>query len=184
VLSIRTGGPSMPTAVDTKFLIGATGVLCLKLYLTLLIQGGKRFAAGTRPPEDQILKSLNPTKQRQAFGVFDEAAEAKKSDDKSTSGLREKPSARAVEADIRWERIVRNDLENIPIGLLTAWAAVNSGGSVAVNAGAIAAFTVFRILHTIAYVKQLQPHRGILWFGGVLSVFTLVGNSFYGLSKL
>ncbi|CAK4708031.1 hypothetical protein AeMF1_006537 [Aphanomyces euteiches] len=171
----------MSTGLDTKVLVGATGVLAIKLYATLMIQGGKRFAAGTRPPEDQIFKQLNPKGQLQAYGVFDEAADAKKDDDKKAP----KPSVRAIQADIRWERIVRNDLENIPIGLFAAWAAVNSGGNVIVNVGAISAFTLFRILHTIAYAKELQPHRSLLWFGGVFSVLTLVGNSAFGLiSKL
>ncbi|KAG9414820.1 hypothetical protein AC1031_008236 [Aphanomyces cochlioides] len=159
----------MSTGLDTKVLVGATGVLAIKLYATLMIQGSKRFAAGTRPPEDQVLTKFNPTNQPQAYGVFDEAADAKK------------PSIHAVQVDIRWERIVRNDLENIPIGLLTSWAAVNSGGNIAVNVGAISAFTLFRILHTIAYAKELQPHRARFWGIGVLSVLTLIGSIAFGL---
>ncbi|CAK4077074.1 unnamed protein product [Aphanomyces euteiches] len=169
----------MSKGLDTKVLVGATGVLAIKLYATLMIQGSKRFAAGTRPPEDQILTKFNPTNQRQAYGIFDEAADAKKNDDKKAINAR--PSVHAVQVDIRWDRIVRNDLENIPIGLLTAWAAVNSGGNVAVNVGAISAFTLFRILHTIAYAKELQPHRARFWSIGVLSVLTLIGNSAFGL---
>ncbi|KAF0683275.1 Aste57867_24707 [Aphanomyces stellatus] len=180
---------TISASYDTKALIAATGILAIKLYMTLMIQGGKRFHAGTRPPEDKMFKGLNPKKQRQTFGVFVEGADAKKDDDAASSGdkkdakaIQEKPSARAIQADIRWERIVRNDLENIPIGLFAAWAAVHSGGSALVNSGAIALFTVARILHTISYAKELQPHRGIFWGIGVLCVLTLVANSFYGLA--
>ncbi|KAF0683277.1 Aste57867_24709 [Aphanomyces stellatus] len=158
-------------AVDTKVLIACTGVLAIKLYATLFIQGGKRFAAGTRPPEDQGISDRRHGGKAQTFGL----AKTDEKDDTKTA------PAEAIQADIRWERIVRNDLENIPIGLLVAWGAVNSGGNAIVNSAAIGSFTFFRVLHTYAYAHERQPHRALFWFGGVLSVVVLVGNSTHGL---
>ncbi|OQR88553.1 hypothetical protein THRCLA_10247 [Thraustotheca clavata] len=164
---------------DLKVLIACTGVLAIKFYASTFIQGGKRFAAGTRPPEDQSL-SLNKKNQKQSFGVRD--PNAKDEDDENTKKpVRVQPPARAIEEDLRWERLVRNDLENIPIGLLISWAAVNSGGNPLVNSGAIIVFTVSRVAHTIAYAKGVQPHRAIAWTAGVLSTLVLVGNSIHGI---
>ncbi|CAK4082879.1 unnamed protein product [Aphanomyces euteiches] len=148
---------------QTKVLVGSTAVLYAKYLVTLSIQGSKRFAAGTRPPEDKIFKSLNPTQATQTFGLQPAASTA------------------AAEADVRWQRIVRNDLENIPLGLLVAWAAVNSGGNELVNSVAIGTFTGARLFHTYAYANGLQPHRGYAWTLGVLSVSVLALNSIYGI---
>ena len=63
------------------------------------LPGGKRFPAGSRPPEDFKL-SLNKKKTPQNF--------------QSTSS---DVSERARQAEQRWLRIVQNDLENIPFGL-------------------------------------------------------------------
>ncbi|KAF0717942.1 Aste57867_2004 [Aphanomyces stellatus] len=151
---------------QTKVLVASTAVLYTKFVATVAVQGGKRFAAGTRPPEDRIFKSLNPTKTPQSFGLNAAAA----------------VNAAAAEEDVRWQRIVRNDLENIPMGLLVAWAAVNSGGSEVVNCAAIGAFTVARLFHTYAYAQALQPHRGYAWGLGTFSVLVLATNSLYGLA--
>lgn len=167
---------------DTKVLIACSAILTVKFYISTMIQGGKRFAAGTRPPEDQILTNLNPKNQKQSFGVRQET-EAKTDDDSKTKKpLNLTPSDRAIEADLRWERLVRNDLENIPIGLLSAWAAVNSGGNPVVNSAAIVIFTVGRIAHTFAYANGLQPHRAYAWMAGVFGTLMLIGNSIAGIA--
>ncbi|OQR90357.1 hypothetical protein ACHHYP_05607 [Achlya hypogyna] len=165
---------------DTKVLIAATAVLTVKFYISTMIQGGKRFAAGTRPPEDQILTDFNPKNQKQSFGLRDPNAKAEEDDAKKP--LKLTPSARAIEADLRWERLVRNDLENIPIGLLAAWAAVNSGGNPLVNSAAIVIFTIGRVAHTFAYANSLQPHRAYAWMAGVFGIMVLVGNSVVGIA--
>ncbi|EQC40352.1 hypothetical protein SDRG_02253 [Saprolegnia diclina VS20] len=147
----------------SKAWVASSVVLYTKCLVTTAIQGGKRFAAGSRPPEDKILTQFNPTKQAQ---TFDTAA----------------ATAAAREQDIRWERIVRNDLENIPIGLLVAWGAVQSGGVEAVTTGALGAFTAARVYHTYAYAHGLQPHRGNAWMVGTAAVLVMALNSLYGLA--
>ncbi|OQR95843.1 hypothetical protein THRCLA_07520 [Thraustotheca clavata] len=152
-------------SLATKAWITSTAVLYAKFIFTSTIQGGKRFAAGTRPPEDKIFKQYNKTNQLQSFGV-------------EKTGV----NAAALEEDIRWQRIVRNDLENIPIGLLVAWGAVQSGGFEAVTTSAIATFTAARLFHTYAYANGLQPHRGYAWALGAASVGVLALNSLYGVT--
>ncbi|KDO25539.1 hypothetical protein SPRG_20662 [Saprolegnia parasitica CBS 223.65] len=149
----------------SKAWVASSVVLYTKCLLTTAIQGGKRFAAGSRPPEDKIFKQFNPTKQAQTFGVDTAAA-----------------TTAAREQDIRWERIVRNDLENIPIGLIVAWGAVQSGGVEAVTTCALGTFTAARVYHTYAYAQGLQPHRGNAWMVGTAAVLVMALNSLYGLA--
>ncbi|KAF0775568.1 hypothetical protein AaE_000732 [Aphanomyces astaci] len=147
----------------TKVLVASTAVLYAKFLVTTTIQGSKRFVTGTRPPEDQLLKGVPATKT--AFGFNGGGAS----------------SAAATEADLRWQRIVQNDLENIPLGLLVAWSAVHSGGSELVNIAAIGTFTAARVYHTYAFAKGLQPHRSRAWVLGTAGVLALALNSLYGI---
>lgn len=49
-----------------------SAALLLKFLLTLLIQGGKKFPAGTRPPEDVSFKALaRGTPQNYGLQVLD-----------------------------------------------------------------------------------------------------------------
>ncbi|RHY69012.1 hypothetical protein DYB38_008008 [Aphanomyces astaci] len=143
---------------QTKVLVASTAVLYAKFLVTTTIQGSKRFVTGTRPPEDQLLKGVPATKT--AFGFNAGGAS----------------SAAATEADLRWQRIVQNDLENIPLGLLVAWSAVHSGGSELVNIAAIGTFTAARVYHTYAFAKGLQPHRSRAWVLGTAGVLALALN--------
>ena len=78
---------------DSKTFAICTFFLIVKWYATLSIQGKKRFAAGSRPPEDNSLPVPDQSQKNNFVG----------------SGNEE---------DIRWQRIVSNDLENIPLGLI------------------------------------------------------------------
>lgn len=73
-----------------------TFVLYVKFLLTLVIQGGKRFKAGSRPPEDCAFKAL-AGETIQTFGM-------------NTSATPSAEDEEAKKADIRWARIVMNDL--------------------------------------------------------------------------
>lgn len=71
-------------------------------------------------------------------------------------------------------RIQRNDLENIPlffaIGLVYALLGASSFGATVY----FWVFTMARILHTLAYIRNMQPARAICWGIGVLC---LIGMS-------
>ncbi|KAJ3412227.1 hypothetical protein HDV05_001087 [Chytridiales sp. JEL 0842] len=146
----------------------ATFTLLVKCVVTSTLQGGKRFAAGTRPPEDSKLglnKILGKGKQ-QSYGL-NEATDDEK-------------IKKAKMLDIRWQRMVLNDLENIPIGLLAAWAASLTAKYPKLHAVLVLAFAGLRIGHTISYANELQPHRAIFWFGAVVAAFGMAANGFVG----
>eukprot|EP00906_Rhabdomonas_costata_P023578 RCo033916 len=95
-----------------KITLGATIALTAKFFATTCIQGGTRFKTGTRPPEDSKL-SLAQTMGKgvtQNYGLGSG----------TSSSIAEK--YRLEEA--RWLRIVQNDLENLPLGLVAAWVGV------------------------------------------------------------
>lgn len=147
-----------------KVTMVCTLVLFLKLFVTTLIQGGKRFAGGTRPPEDNKLSLAKKHKVKQSYGMVDADTVKQKH----------------VEADIRWQRIVHNDLENVLIGLILAWASLMSPYSVLVHCIATIVFTVARVIHTYAYANEKQPHRAFWWFMACLGMMAMAINGTMG----
>ena len=146
----------------------ATLCLTLKWYLTLMLQGKSRVKAGSRPPEDMALFGARGGKQSldgsQKFAGQENGAKAR----------------HCKEAELRWLRIVSNDIENIPIGLLLMWAGTIAAGSPLVHTAAIALFCCSRVAHTIAYALKLQPHRALAWFGGVVGNVVMAVNILVG----
>lgn len=108
-------------------------------------------------------------------------------DGRTTKAYQETPTpdqTAAIASEQRWNRIVMNDLENLPIGLIVAWASYISCTSQKSNTGVFVAHDVLvllflagRLLHTVAYAKGLQPWRTIGHFVAILAVgcLTIVG---------
>ncbi len=71
-------------------------------------------------------------------------------------------------------RIQRNDLENIPLFFAIGLVYVLLGASPLGATAYFWTFTIARILHTLAYIRNMQPARAICWGIGVLS---LIGMS-------
>jgi uncharacterized MAPEG superfamily protein len=127
-----------------------TVILWLKVLYSNVILGGAKMKAGKRAPEDTYQSSSDKVKPE------------------------------AIAAVDRCQRIVNNDLENIPYGLITAWAAIFSIGKAVASGGSsdyytahavlIIAFAVSRIAHTMTYAMALSYARSIAWVLGVLSV--------------
>ncbi|CAK4249171.1 unnamed protein product [Aphanomyces euteiches] len=96
---------------DHKFAVHAamagTAVLLVKHVVTGFFGAAAKFKAGSRAPEDT-------PDGKQSFGVADA--------DPKDETLK---AAKLVE--MRWNRITMNDLENVPIGLVTTWAAIAAG---------------------------------------------------------
>ena len=68
-------------------------------------------------------------------------------------------------------RIQRNDLENIPLFWVVGLLYVLTGGS-ALGAAAYGwTFTIARLVHTVVYVRHMQPARAMLWLLGSLCIF-------------
>ena len=70
-------------------------------------------------------------------------------------------------------RAHRNDLENIPPFLILGFIAVLVGAPVWGLRVAFIAFTAARVVHSIAYVKAMQPWRSMSFGIGTLSVLAL-----------
>uniref|UniRef100_A0A6B2LPA5 Microsomal glutathione S-transferase 1 n=1 Tax=Arcella intermedia TaxID=1963864 RepID=A0A6B2LPA5_9EUKA len=137
-----------------------TLVLTIKFIGTTLIQGGKRFKGGSRPPEDGAF-SIAPAKVLQDFGVSPSSSQARLE-------------------DVRWQRIVHNDLENIPLGIIVAWGSLLSCYSERAHVALAVAFCLARILHTWAYAQALQPHRAIFYTIGLVCTLSLALNGLLG----
>jgi glutathione S-transferase len=149
-----------------KVTMVCTLFLFLKFFVTCLIQGGKRFAGGSRPPEDAKL-SL-----------------AKKYKAKQTYGLEKGDNPKHAEADIRWQRIVHNDLENILMGIILAWGALLSPYSTLVHSVAFVVFAASRTLHTYTYAYEMQPGRAIWWGVAALSAMVIGVNGAIGVMAM
>lgn len=67
-------------------------------------------------------------------------------------------------------RAHQNDLENIPIFLITGLLLVASGPSEMLANNLFRLYTIVRIMHTVAYALFVlpQPTRGIMFFSGVI----------------
>jgi uncharacterized MAPEG superfamily protein len=74
----------------------------------------------------------------------------------------------------------RNDLENIPIFLILALVYVIAGLSPRAFIAYSVIFTVARILHTIFYLKAMQPWRTIAFTIGAVAMFSLIIQLFVG----
>lgn len=149
-------------AIDTDALeavMVATILIFVKVFITQLLQGGSRFKGGFRAAEDEALR---PELGKQGHGL--------------QSGVT--PEAQAEET--RWARIVANDAENLPYGLIIAWAGVLVAENSTTHAVSVYLFAFSRIAHTAAYMYALQPWRTIAWAVGVLSMWIMVINTAVG----
>lgn len=154
----------MVVTENAKVWAACSCVLYAKFLLTSAIQGGKTFEAGGRPPEDAKLSlAKNYKGVTQNYGLV-------APDDKDEKLVK----AKAVEH--RWRRIVANDVETIPIGLIVFGAGVLTEANAAVHLGAMAAFTALRCFHSYAYAHEMQPARGLAWTAAHLAVLVGVGN--------
>merc|ERR1711879_1139396 len=75
-------------------------------------------------------------------------------------------NAAVFDEEMRWKRIIINDLENIPITLALMWAAVAVRATNEAIVGLASAFVFARVGHTVCYVYKLMPWRSIIWFIG------------------
>ncbi len=71
-------------------------------------------------------------------------------------------------------RAHRNDLENIPAFLILGLVAVLLGAPSLALKIALIAFTAARVVHSIAYLKSMQPWRSISFGVGLLSTLTVM----------
>ncbi len=72
----------------------------------------------------------------------------------------------------RYRRAHRNALENTPVFMITAFVLTLMGESATVAAALFYPYAAFRILHSICYVKGIQPFRTVFF---VLALLLQVG---------
>ena len=149
---------------NVKVYIVCSSLLYVKFLLATAVQGAKKYRSGGRPPEDAAL-SLAQTMgkgRKQTYGF-------EKTDDEKV--------LKAREVELRWTRIVSNDLESIPFALFLFGGGVLVGSNSTVHISAMIVYTIVRCLHTYVYANALQPHRGICWALGVLATLIGAGNA-------
>uniref|UniRef100_K3WEJ4 Microsomal glutathione S-transferase 1 n=1 Tax=Globisporangium ultimum (strain ATCC 200006 / CBS 805.95 / DAOM BR144) TaxID=431595 RepID=K3WEJ4_GLOUD len=152
--------------VNVKVFVTYAAVLYLKFLATIAVQSRKTFCAGGRPPEDNKLhmaKRFPGVKQN--YG---------------TSATDAPPSDQLLlvrHVELRWRRIVSNDLESIPLALFVFAGGILAESNDQVHSVAMVVYTFARVAHTFAYAKSIQPQRSMLWFAGVLSTIVGVANA-------
>lgn len=152
----------MSASTELKTYVTCSAILYAKFVIATGIQGLKTFDAGGRPPEDKKLPWATG-RPEQTYGL-----------------VADENLAKARETELRWKRIVQNDVESIPMALLVFGAGVMAKGNPKVHAGAMIAYTAVRCFHTYAYAHALHPHRALCWLFGVIAIVTGVGNAVYG----
>ena len=188
---------------NRRMLLQSTMILSLFIYLkvvyTNLNLGGAKMYAGTRAPEDTYQKK-NQGGSDSPRGTGDSGNGGDVGGDTTAEGNEtvvaqptsnievtlETPShAELKETQDRAQRIVNNDLENIPYTLVLCWGAVvciisnakgPSKGLVVTHILFMTIFVVCRIGHTISYLNKLSYPRTIFWLFGLLSTVGIIIN--------
>jgi len=145
----------MPASDAQKVAAIATVVLYGKYFICQIIQGTKKGKAGLKAPED------NGTGFSNIVGA--------------ATGNETTTENKLVETAKRWERIVGNDVENIPIALVIMWSCasiVTTDETLPFLIYAIM-FTVARVLHTFCYAYGIQPFRTLCFAIGFIMVFCM-----------
>jgi len=129
-----------------------TGIIATKMLATNIMSVFPAIKAGCHAPEDSAMAAKSGAPP-QTFGIGTE-------DSKDKSLLQHKLAL------ARANRVVMNDLENIPIGLLVLWVAafVNPTPEVALLAKI---FCAGRVAHSVIYSLGIPYVRGIAFFAGV-----------------
>ncbi|RHY29155.1 hypothetical protein DYB32_005383 [Aphanomyces invadans] len=150
-------------AGDVRVAALCTLVLYIKFYAALFVQGTVKYKSGSRPPEDMTFAATTaPNKELFIPETSEDKLEAAKA------------------REHRWNRIVGNDLENLPLGIMMAWVAIVAGGNGTVTSIAIILFTVSRIAHSIAFANAMFLPRTISFQVGALCTVALAINAVAG----
>lgn len=81
------------------------------------------------------------------------------------------------EEDKRWIRLIQNDIESIPIGLIIIWCSIFCSCNVLIHSLSIWIYVLCRIIHTISYAYAIQPYRAISWLVGITMMISMLLNS-------
>lgn len=86
---------------------------------------------------------------------------------------------RATEAPLvqRCSSVWRNDMENLPLFLALALSYVMLGASLESASLLFAAYVALRYLHTVAYLRGMQPWRALFYLAGMLVCWVIAVRS-------
>ncbi|KAE8987990.1 hypothetical protein PR002_g21896 [Phytophthora rubi] len=137
---------------DVKAFALSAAVLYIKFLVCTMIQGRKAFAAGTRMSEDNKLPQAKNAPE-QGFA------------DPTNDRVRA-----AVEEEMRWKRIIQNDLESMPMAFIVFWSAISVGVSATLTQTLLLVYTLARFGHTIVYSRSLPHARMVFWIIGMACI--------------
>lgn len=158
-----------------------TLALVLKFQVTNLLLGASRIKSGSRPPEDTKLFTRAGPQDFDGTSKRTEREKQNKADGGDERALNRIHKAKS--AEVRAARLVMNDVENIPLGLIVAWMAVLCGGNQYVHVGSLWAFCLGRYAHSYAYFHAIQPMRAICFMVGLVATFVLAGNAVFAVTS-
>lgn len=145
----------MNSISDVKVFALSASVLYIKFLASTMIQGRKAFAANTRMPEDKTLVC--------------------------NMGLKldtdEKTVKAAVEDEMRWKRIIQNDLESMPLAFVVFWSAIVVGVNPVVTKTLLMAYTTARVGHTAVYSLVMPRARMACWMAGSFCIVATALNT-------
>ncbi|KAF4318298.1 hypothetical protein BBO99_00007528 [Phytophthora kernoviae] len=148
-------GCILTAAVNAVMTALAASVLYIKFLLSTMIQGRKAFAANTRLPEDKNLETILNVNGNK--------------DDKTVK--------KAVEDEMRWKRIIQNDLESLPLALIVFWCAIVVGVNPDTTKTLLVAYTGARMGHTIVYALGMPRARMACWMSGTFCIVAAAANT-------
>ncbi|KAG2766085.1 hypothetical protein JG687_00007040 [Phytophthora cactorum] len=140
---------------DIKAFALSASVLYLKFLISTMIQGRKAFAANTRMPEDKTLVCNMGIKV----------------------DMDEKAVKAAAEDEMRWKRIIQNDLESMPLAFVVFWSAITVGVNPIITKTLLLAYTTARIGHTAVYSMVMPRARLVCWMAGSFCIVATALNS-------
>ncbi|KAG3103748.1 hypothetical protein PI124_g12718 [Phytophthora idaei] len=140
---------------DIKTFALSASVLYLKFLISTMIQGHKAFAANTRMPEDKTLVCNMGIKV----------------------DMDEKTVKAAAEDEMRWKRIIQNDLESMPLAFVVFWSAITVGVNPIITKTLLLAYTTARIGHTAVYSMVMPRARLVCWMAGSFCIVATALNS-------
>ncbi|KAG7390779.1 hypothetical protein PHYBOEH_006927 [Phytophthora boehmeriae] len=132
---------------DANVYAMSAAVLYIKFLASTMIQGRKAFAAGTRMAEDIKLPMAK------AFSHMD------------TEAIK-----LAADTEMRWKRIIQNDLESMPMAFVIFWAAISVGVNSNLIRTLLVTYTIARIAHTVVYLQYMPRARMAFWMVGMLCI--------------
>lgn len=166
-MSLTIAKPVMRTMV-----LG-TGILAVKMLATNLYSFVPRIFAGFGPPEDSFI-----ARWLGAVGWNDHLAHTGPSKSREHKEYR---NTQAQESHLRAQRIVMNDLENIPLGLLCFWMAVLANPPAGPRVSRwFEVFVAARCAHSALYLSGIPGFRGAAYGAGLVATLGAIASAVRG----